>query len=563
MILNIAIFLVLLTTSLSIHINCGGQAIAGRILADNGFATTPKSIYSNGPKDSVYSSHSWGIGMNTLIYSVPAEESSTHTVRLQFAENWRGNAKKGARVIDVFVNDKKVASNLDVFDLAGGLFQPHDEIVNNVVAPGGKVTVKIVPVVMNAFISGIEITASGSESSIAPTTTPTTAASLSAIPVLSEFPSISSSPVPSESASSAPSAAPSSSAIPSTTPSESALPSPSMNGEATPSAVPSSTVSTSSVPPTAPTSTPEPSASPSSGPRARKLSVAFTRVQDNYPLKVFEAQGTVLGTGNDKYLTVIGGFYKFPGVTAAAYQRPFGETPAPWTRLADMPDLPPVTHMAQWAEGNTFCGAGGFIGRDPGMSGRAVWCLDRSANKWTQLPDLPEDRAGGALAMLPGRRMIYAGGVDRTMNNHNEHVDYGTTWILDLNVPNATWQDTGELMPNPRNHMAAIETCGRYLFVGGQEKINEHSGNMPHIDEWLADEGRWSDNPPKDLPLPLGHISASVLSYKCGVIVVGGITQQRTHSDMVLWWDPVTNEWEQIGTYPNKVATPVCGIHND
>ena len=540
--------LLIITTALSIHINCGGQSIGDGIVADNGFATTEKSPYSNGPFGSVYNSHAWRKDMNELAYSVPANANARHIVRLQFAEIYRGNARKGARIIDVYVNGIKIASDLDVFHVAGGLSKPHDEIVNNVIAPDGKIIIKIVPSAMNAFISGIEVTDDVASTTIRPSILPTSTPAISIYAAPSESLSSASTPVESASASFVPSVP----SATSTLPRESILPSP-------------STSSVIAIPSTDPSTSTRPNSVSTPSPRPLKLTVTFTRVSENYPLKVFEAQGTVLGQGNEKYLTVIGGFYKFPGVTGTVYQRKFGLASAPWVRLTDMPNVPPVTHMAQWASGNKFCGAGGFIGRDPGMSGKMVWCFDRLTNSWSSLPDLPEDRAGGGLAKLPGdgEKLIYAGGVDRTMNNHDEHIDYGTTWILDLNKPNATWQDSGEKMPNPRNHMAAIETCGRILFVGGQEKINEHSGNMAHIDEWLVKEGRWSTNPPRDLPLPLGHISASVMAYKCGVTVVGGITQERTLSDKILWWDPITDMWNEIGKYPNKVATPVCGIHND
>lgn len=288
----------------------------------------------------------------------------------------------------------------------------------------------------------------------------------------------------------------------------------------------------------------------------------FERVRDDYPLRVFEAQGTVLGTGDDKYLTVFGGFYKFPGITSHVYQRKFGVESAPWERLADLPE-PAVTHMAQVVlDGDTFCGAGGFIGADPGRSGNQFWCYNRKEKTWKRLADLPGDRAGGGLVRI-GDKLLFSGGVDRENDSHSVYVDYGTTWTLEYKVPGAEWVDTNQTMPNPRNHQAAVDTCGRILFIGGQHKVDEHRGNQDTVSEWLVDEGKWSENPPAVLPFSVGHISASVMAYKCGVIVVGGIGNGRTLSNKVLYWDSLSNTWSQIGTYPRVVATPVCGIVDD
>jgi len=287
-----------------------------------------------------------------------------------------------------------------------------------------------------------------------------------------------------------------------------------------------------------------------------------TRLED-YPMKVFESGGTVIGSGTNKYLTVFTGFYDFPGVTPVVYQRKFTREPARWTRLKDVPP-PTATHYAQATDGSdTICFVGGYLGAHPGASGHEAFCFDRTTNSYRILPDLPEDRAGGGLVTVKkdGKRtLVYAGGVDRLYNSFYKHIDYGTTWTLELDVKGAKWELVEEEMPEPRNHMAAISVCGRHLFVGGQKKIDEHGGNLAVISEYIPHNRTWSKYPPQPLPFPLGHVSASVMAYKCGIIIVGGITNGKNYSDKVLHWDAETDKWSTIGRYPLRIATPVCGI---
>ncbi len=316
-------------------------------------------------------------------------------------------------------------------------------------------------------------------------------------------------------------------------------------------------------------SVPTPKPQPKPQPKVTKnhsLMVNFTRAHYDYPKKVFEAAGTIMGNeGGKKYLVVFGGYYQFPGVTKAVYQREFKAANAEWERLADMPAK--VTHVAQWTDGkNTFCGVGGYDGDYPGTSGHSCFCYNRATNKYIPLPDLPGDRAGGGLAMIKknGKRMLlYAGGVDRTVPTFEVHIDYGTTWTLDYEDKNATWQKVKEDMPDPRNHMAAVESCGRYYFVGGQREVDEEEGNVATVSEFLPESMTWSKNPPAPLPFGLGHVSASVMAYKCGIMVVGGLRNGKKMVTAVQYYNSTTNAWSTIGWYPHEVATPVCGIHGD
>jgi len=279
-----------------------------------------------------------------------------------------------------------------------------------------------------------------------------------------------------------------------------------------------------------------------------------------------------MGTGNDKALVVFGGFKNFPGVTTDSYQRRFTSGRANWTSIATYPltagNRTGATHMAQCidpANSNLIYLLGGYAGRHPGNSINIGYAYNRINNSYSRLPNLPGDRAGGGCVVVrkAGRHMlVFAGGVDRVFPNFSTHIDHADTWTLDLSKPNPQWEPASAFK-NPRNHMAGIEACGRYFFVGGQKEVNENTGNQNTTSEWFPETGQWSESTIEDLPYGVGHISASVMSWKCGLIVVGGMVNGVKQSDNVLYWNPTTNKWKVIGKYPHGVATPVCGISDN
>lgn len=283
----------------------------------------------------------------------------------------------------------------------------------------------------------------------------------------------------------------------------------------------------------------------------------------SYPLGVFEAGGSVLGHPRAGWeLVVFGGFSGFPAVTRRVYSLRLHESSlvqSRWTRLSDMPE--PLTHMAQASRGRYFFGAGGYRGRFPGPSSRSVFRYDVLMNRWMRLPSLPSARAGGGLVYVHhrGKRLlVYAGGVERDEQGHVH--DRGDTWTLDLGALGRGWVDVDEEMPKRRNHLGAVFACGRLLWVGGQRLLDEDHGNSRAVAEYLPDERKWTSRSVTRLPFPLSHISASVLPFRCGVLIVGGIGTGRRVSRAVLYWEPRTNRWFRVGFFPKAVATPVCGI---
>lgn len=293
----------------------------------------------------------------------------------------------------------------------------------------------------------------------------------------------------------------------------------------------------------------------------------WKKLKQQYPLAVFEAQGDVLG--NDQFgwhYTVMGGFTKFPQVTKQVWSIPLfnRNDKTKWTKLAPMPVA--LTHMAQASHNQIYFGVGGYHGPHPGRSTREVWKYDRVKNKWTWLPRLPARRAGGGLIYYTkggARHLIYSGGVDRPNYSMEIHKDYGTTWRLDLDRLHLGWVNENANLPHPRNHMSAVESCGRYFWVGGQRGRDEHDGNSRVVSEYLPAQKKWSPKPPAPLPYGLGHISASVFGYRCGILVVAGTTWQRSKTRNILFWEPTQNKWHFIGKFPKRVSTPICGLRKN
>lgn len=222
----------------------------------------------------------------------------------------------------------------------------------------------------------------------------------------------------------------------------------------------------------------------------------------------------------------------------------------------------PLTHMAQAMDERYFYGAGGYLGDHPGISVNDAYRFDIVANQWTNLPSLPEARAGGGMIIVGKRWLVFSGGLVRPFRSVRPVTDKSTTWSLDLWNQAAGWQDDKAPIPSPRNHMAGVKTCGRYFWVGGQIEANEHSGNSNAVSEYVPWSKKWV---PGVAPLPkaFGHISASVLPYNCGIIVVGGLANGRALRREILWWDPNANFWRVMGDFPKQVATPVCGLLGD
>ena len=269
----------------------------------------------------------------------------------------------------------------------------------------------------------------------------------------------------------------------------------------------------------------------------------------NAPLATYEAQGAVVG---DR-LFVFGGFYD-AATRATTRSEAYSPTTDRWTVLAPMPE--PITHAGHDSDDRYVYFAGGFTGNHPGPNTAHVWRYDSVTDTWRALPDLPAARGGGAAAIV-GREIHFFGGAVR--DGSTWLADAGDHWALSLDTL-TTWRSRAPL-PNPRNHLAAINIGGTVYAIGGQHLGDEQRGNQASVDAYDAASDRW--RPVAPMPAARGHIAASVVSWRGKVLVIGGLGEGATQLAEVLAYDPGANQWTTLPSLPAPRQSPVAGSVED
>ena len=141
------------------RINCGGSA-SGSFLADSFFSGGLTGV-TNGNIDltgatnpapmAVYQTQRY----QSLTYNFPNLLPGSYKVRLHFAEIYWGAA--GQRTFNVFINGAKVLNNFDIFVAAGGAGRANVQEFNAMPDASGTISIRLVTIVDNAAINGIEL----------------------------------------------------------------------------------------------------------------------------------------------------------------------------------------------------------------------------------------------------------------------------------------------------------------------------------------------------------------------------------------------------------------------
>lgn len=273
------------------------------------------------------------------------------------------------------------------------------------------------------------------------------------------------------------------------------------------------------------------------------------------PTTLYEGQGAV--TGGRLY--VFGGFFENRDNKPIATQAAHVYDPATdrWAARQDAPDA--VTHAGTAADGATLYVAGGFLGNHPGPQTDHVWRYDTVADTWTAMPPLPAARGAGALVRM-GRQLHFFGGTERT-DGGTYRRDTADHWVLNLDDPTG-WTARAPL-PTARNHLGGAVLGGHIYAIGGQFLGDEASGNVTQVDRYDPATDTWQAVAP--LPLPLGHITASIVVQAGRIVVIGGVTQARDagaieghESSVVLAYDPAANQWQSTTALPGPRQSPVA-----
>lgn len=278
----------------------------------------------------------------------------------------------------------------------------------------------------------------------------------------------------------------------------------------------------------------------------------------NAPFAQFEGQGV---EANGK-LYVFGGFINgaLDVTTQFAAYDPGTDS---WASLANAPQ--PLTHANHVVDGDNIYVLGGYVGDHPGGSTDEVWVYNITTDTWSAGPDLPEDRAGAGAAIL-GRTLYYYGGATRLQDDVNSTVDHGDLWTLDLGATSATGDDSATWatgladMPAPRNHMAGVELNGLLYAIGGQTGENEFTGNSDLVHRYDPVADVWTRV--ADLPIEIGHITASTFTANGRIFVITGVTENSVSTDTIYMYDPATDTWSSLPPAPAKAQSPIA-VHLD
>lgn len=265
------------------------------------------------------------------------------------------------------------------------------------------------------------------------------------------------------------------------------------------------------------------------------------------PIGRSEGQGAAVGSR----LYVFGGFYT--GTTTTARSDVYDTATDRWTRLPDLPEE--LTHSAAVADGAIIWLIGGYVDDHPGPATRRVWKFNTVNQTWSRGPQLPAPRGAGAASIL-GRELHFFGGTNRVAGSTADP-DQGDHWVLNLDG-GSSWAARSPL-PNPRNHLAGASVDGRIYAIGGQHNENESSGLQADVHRFDPATNAWTKV--ASLPKARSHIVSVVRDGQ--VLVLGGTNPGNTASSDVAAFDPAANLWSRLPSLPGGRKTPVAALVAD
>lgn len=229
-----------------------------------------------------------------------------------------------------------------------------------------------------------------------------------------------------------------------------------------------------------------------------------------------------------------------------------------------------VTHCGQAVIDNLIILAGGLFMADGdewpnARSISTVFVYNPIEDVWGRLAPLPDQRGAGALVTL-GRRLHFFGG--GRFEPYKFFVqDYSTHWYYDFDDLHPTWKVLAPLR-DARNHIGGAAHGGKLYAIGGQHLELEYTDNRATVEMYDPCTNRWTFV--AGLPEPRGHISPSVISFREGIIVVGGAKNGPVHYgnqltdprkfDAVLFYEPVSDQWTELQAKPVGAASQVTGV---
>ena len=197
---------------------------------------------------------------------------------------------------------------------------------------------------------------------------------------------------------------------------------------------------------------------------------------------------------------------------------------------------------------------------------------DTELDEWSLGTSLPGPRGGGGAAIV-GRQLHYFGGGTRTVGI-GEIFDQPEHWVLDLGPTDSPADDATEWvqlanLPTLRNHTAGAAVDGIIYAIGGQQGANEVTANQVALEAFDPATGAWTQL--ADIPIPLGHLTASIAVIDGQILTVGGVTNQGNPAGengsrvtaTVFSYNPQTDQWRELESLPGERQSPVVGVIGD
>ncbi len=280
------------------------------------------------------------------------------------------------------------------------------------------------------------------------------------------------------------------------------------------------------------------------------LPVCAFRSGTSVPLPRFESQSILI----DQRVYILGGFTT--GLVGLNRLDIYDVAADQWSRGADLPHA--VTHQATAYDPAThqIWMAGGFLDNDPGPATGEVWRYDVAANRWNAEPSLPLPVGSGELVLL-GRTLHFLGGFasDRETN-------LTAHFTLNLDAPNATWQEGLAPMIQARAHFAAKVLDGAIYAIGGQIRHEINEQEFASVERYDPETDTWT--PVAALPFAISHIEAATFVRDGKLYVVGGrsLPTHREGIPDVLVYDPAADTWTTVGYLPAPRTGLFAGVVN-
>ncbi len=265
------------------------------------------------------------------------------------------------------------------------------------------------------------------------------------------------------------------------------------------------------------------------------------------PARRFEGYGRVV---NGK-LYAFGGYSSITPFSVDNTADVYDPATNHWTYLGTIPV--PQTHSGIAVDDSTgsIYFVGGLRGNYPGVATSDVYRYDTAANKWTQLPSLPQPMGAGNAQIVDGE-LHYFGGIGADSRD----IDFSTHYVIslsDLNSGNSnvSWATAAD-MPTPRDHFTSAVVNGKIYVMGGEVGHDLLHQQQVETDAYDPATDTWTRL--ADMPIPKSHDESGTFVVDGKIVVAGGQVDDYLSTSNVSEYDPATNRWFILPSLPNTLA---------